>query len=176
MKPAYLIVHHTGGSDANPLQDSSNFSFADCEVLHKQRFNFKSSLGFYTGYQYFIDKSGKVWQARKDDEEGAHTIGYNTSSIGICLAGNFDATLPTNPQINALRTLLQAKMKQWNIPLSHIHPHRWAAKKTCYGRRLSDTWAQNVAHEDPALIESLKKQIAELQAQLTELLRFRGLA
>ena len=79
-KPEYIIVHHAGGSDANPLQDSSNFSFLQCENLHKERFNMKSSLGFWTGYQYFIEKNGKVYRARADDEEGAH--GRNARRYG----------------------------------------------------------------------------------------------
>ena len=168
--PLFIICHHSGGSDANPLQDSSNFTFKDCEELHKKRFNFKSSLGFWTGYQYFIEKDGKLYQARKDTETGAHTIGYNNSSIGICMAGNFDVSLPTNAQINALRALLQKKTKEWNIPYTSIHPHRWAANKTCYGRSLHDTWAMELAMENPdeisklqALLEYLKQKLKELK-------------
>ena len=174
MKPDWIIVHHSGGSDLNPLQDSSDFTFAQCEALHKQRFNLRSFLGFYTGYQYYIDKTGKVWHARLDTETGAHTIGFNTSSIGICLAGNFDATLPTDAQVNALRTLLQEKMKQWCIPLANIVPHRFAAPKTCYGKRLSDEWARIIASEDPAEIERLTKQLQELKEMLEQLIRLKG--
>ncbi len=143
-KPLYLIVHHSGGSDSNPLADSSNFTFAQCEQLHKEKFNFKSALGFWSGYQYYIEKSGKLYQARKDDEEGAHTIGKNSSSIGICLAGNFDATLPTQPQIDTLTKLLKEKMAQWNIPKENIVPHRSFANKTCYGMKLKDDWARKL--------------------------------
>lgn len=155
--PQYIFVHHTGGSDANPLQDSSGFTFQQCDELHKQRFDLISSLGSYVGYQYYIEKDGSVHQARKDDEEGAHTIGYNFNSIGICLAGNFDATLPTNAQIDALRTLLQQKTAQWGIPLTNIHPHRWAANKTCYGTKLSDTWASELLNSQNTQTEEISR-------------------
>lgn len=149
--PKWLIVHHAGGSDADPLQDSSNYTFEMCNQDHKIRFNMMSSLGFYVGYQYFIDKKGIVRQARKDTEEGAHTIGHNTDSIGICLAGNFDATLPTDAQIASLKRLLETKMKEWNIPSSNIVPHRRFAVKTCYGKKLADDWAQKLL--SPAIME-----------------------
>jgi len=139
--PKYLIIHHTGGSDSNPLQDSSNFTFEQCNQQHKIAFNMISSLGFYVGYHYYISKDGTVKQARLDTDEGAHTIGYNNQSLGICLAGNFDATMPTDAQINSLRTLLTQKSTQYNISLANIVPHRKFAKKTCYGNKLADNWA-----------------------------------
>lgn len=142
--PQFLIVHHAGGSDANPLQDSSNFTFDQCNELHKQRFNFISSLGFYVGYHYYIEKNGAVKQARADDEEGAHCIGYNTKSLGICLAGNFDVTSPTADQIDSLTNLLQSKLEQYSIPLDNIVPHRAFSKKTCYGSLLSEDWARKL--------------------------------
>lgn len=140
--PKYLIIHHTGGSDINPLQDSSGFTFEQCNEQHRLSFNFKSSLNFYIGYQYYIDRFGTVKQGRADDEEGAHTIGRNNESIGICLAGNFDLTLPTDVQKAALTDLLKRLSTKWNIPLENIVPHRKFAVKTCYGKRLADDWAR----------------------------------
>lgn len=149
-KPQFLIVHHTGGTDADPLADTSHHTFEIVNEYHRQLWNFKSSLGFYIGYQYFIDINGKVTQGRADTDEGAHTIGKNLSSLGICLAGNFDATMPTKAQIDALKTLLKAKMSQYSIPLANVVPHRTFASKTCYGKHLSDTWAQELLKEAPA--------------------------
>jgi hypothetical protein len=147
MSPQFIIVHHTGGSDANPLQDSSNFTFKQCEEQHKISFNFRSSLGYYCGYQYYIEKNGALYKAREDDEEGAHTINYNKSSIGVCLAGNFDLTMPTSAQIATLKDLLYKKVAQWSIPRDNIVPHRKFANKTCFGRKLPDTWARDLILE-----------------------------
>jgi N-acetylmuramoyl-L-alanine amidase len=139
--PIYLIVHHSGGTDQNPLQDSSNYTVEMCDADHKVRFNMLSRLGHYCGYHYFIDKSGIITQTRMDDEEGAHTIGHNLESLGICLAGNFDATLPTDAQIKTLSKLLTDKVAKFNIPLGNIIPHRHFAQKSCYGNKLADNWA-----------------------------------
>ena len=136
----YIIIHHIGGTDLNPSFDTSNQSFEVVNEYHRQKWDFKSAFGFYLGYQYFIDKYGKVTQARRDDETGAHTIGQNNSSIGICLAGNFDVTLPTPEQVEALKVLVISLKDKYNIRLENIVPHRHFAKKTCFGTLLSDDW------------------------------------
>jgi len=142
-----LIVHHTGGSASNPLADSSNFTFEQCNTLHKKQFNFISSLGFYVGYHYYIEKNGTLKQASLNTDLGAHTIGKNAESIGICLAGNFDLTLPTSAQISTLVNLLESLSKVYNIPKENIVPHRRFAIKTCYGQRLMDDWARKLLNK-----------------------------
>lgn len=146
--PKYLIVHHTGGTDFDPLADSSNQTFEVVNEYHRNApavwLGEYSSLGYAIGYTYFIDKTGKVTQGRADTDEGAHCKGYNTQSIGICLAGNFDATMPTQEQIDALKKLVAIKMDQYKISLSKVVPHRTFASKTCFGRLLPDDWVQKL--------------------------------
>lgn len=165
--PKYIIVHHTGGTDTNPLADTSHHTFDIVNSWHKKLWEFKSSLGYYIGYHYFIDKQGNIKQGRADTDEGAHTIGMNESSIGICLAGNFDATLPTKEQEKSLGKLLSELCKKHGIPLGNIVPHRAFAQKTCYGKRLEDNWAmkQAVAYQ----LELIKEK---LQTILKKLLTF----
>jgi N-acetylmuramoyl-L-alanine amidase len=152
--PEYLIIHHTGGTDAYPLADSSNQTFEDVNAYHRTAPNvwlgYLSSLGYAIGYHYYIDKKGKVTQGRADTDEGAHCIGYNRVSLGICLAGNFDATMPTPEQIEALKHLVVQKQLVYNIPLSKVLPHRTFAQKTCYGRLLPDNWVQMLLTAPPA--------------------------
>lgn len=166
-KPEFIIVHHTGGTDADALADTSNHRFEDVNAWHKQNPNVNlgepSSLGYYIGYHYFIDKNGKVTQGRADKDEGAHTFGYNARSIGICLAGNFDLTLPTQAQVDALTSLLKQKMDTYKLPIESIMPHRHFAAKTCYGKKLSDTWAQSLVKQKP-----VQNSRAELQALITQ--------
>lgn len=147
--PKWLIVHHTGGTQANPLADTSHHTFEVVNNWHRQLWNFRSTLGRYIGYHYFIDKSGKITHGRADGDEGAHCIGYNRSSIGICLAGNFDATLPTKEQEHALSELLHTLMATHNIGKDKIVPHRRFSNKTCYGRKLDDDWARRLVEANP---------------------------
>lgn len=148
MSPQFIIVHHSGGTASNPLADSSNYTVAMCDRDHKARGFGISSLGYHVGYQYIIEKDGKVTQCRKDDEEGAHTIGKNDKSIGIMLSGNFDLTLPTTAQVDSLRKLLLQKIEQWKIHPNLILAHRhFTESKTCYGKKLSDSWARDLVKQ-----------------------------
>lgn len=151
-----IIIHHTGGTDADPLADTSGHTFKTVDAYHKTKFNFKSSLGHYIGYHYFIDKTGETTKGRDESEAGAHTIGHNMD-IGICLAGNFDATMPTEAQVTALKTLIGDIKSRHTI--EKVVPHRHFAKKSCYGMNLTDDWAANLT-EDP--IEELKRQVERL--------------
>jgi len=138
----FLIVHHTGGTNFNPLLDTSHHTFEMVKAWHIAK-------GWDTiGYHYFIEKNGKIWHGRPDNSEGAHALGYNLKSIGICLAGNFDLTLPTQEQINSLKTLLSTLREKYNIPLEKIVPHRAFSNKTCYGSKLPDNWARSMAGQN----------------------------
>jgi N-acetylmuramoyl-L-alanine amidase len=156
MKIHFLIIHHTGGTESNPIADTSNQTFDDVNSWHRVDPNVwlgrLSSLGYAIGYHYFIDKTGKVTQGRNDYEQAAHAKGYNNNSwdppehsaIGICLAGNFDVSFPTSEQIKSLTLLLTQKVGEYGIPISNIVPHRYVANKSCYGRNLPDDWAANL--------------------------------
>lgn len=174
--PEYLVVHHTGGTDRDPLANTSNHKFETVDGWHRHLWNFRSSLGHYIGYHYFIDKTGKATQGRADNEEGAHTKGMNRRSIGICLAGNFDATIPTKEQEETLRLLLKRLAKKYNIPKGNIVPHRRFANKSCFGRRLTDTWASDLLDEKQADTRTplTEYSIVELFAELRRRVREMG--
>ena len=54
-KPTFLCLHHTGLSHSkNPNQFYSNNNY------HKALWQFKSSLGYYLGYNYEISKRSTV--------------------------------------------------------------------------------------------------------------------
>ncbi len=178
--PKYIILHHTGGTDADPLADTSNQTFEVVNAWHRQNPNVwlgkLSSLGYAIGYTYFIDKTGKLTQGRSDTEQSAHTQGYNNNpwdvpehaSIGICLAGNFDLTFPSQAQIATLKSLLTSKMIQYSIPIANIVPHRTFANKTCYGRNLPNNWGQTLV-SPPAIQTSClaqEKIIAEQKVKI----------
>lgn len=137
--PKWIIVHHTAGTQSDTFEDVNRW--------HKERWpNFVSALGYHIGYHYFIDATGSVTQGRAETEEGAHTIGKNTESIGICLAGNFSrpGEIPTEEQERKLVELVQEIQKRWNIPNENIVPHRKFAATECYGKNLDDNWVQSL--------------------------------
>src|SRR3990167_6813699 len=155
-----LIVHHTGGTDANPLADTSHHTAEMIRQWHLAK-------GWDDiGYNWVIEKTGKIVKGRDEKKSGAHTIGWNTMSIGVCLSGNFDATLPTPEQISSFKKLyLELRQRYPILTPETVFPHRKFAQKTCYGKKLTDYWAANLAREAlnaPNPKEEIKKQIIAL--------------
>jgi len=141
MTPQHIVVHHS----ITPRDQDPNRAEQGINNTHKERFNFKSSLGWYVGYQYIIYGNGEIRQYRKDSEPGAHTKeqDMNYQSIGVCLTGNFDAEMPSPQQVATLTKFLKDKSKQ--LIIKSILPHRhYAPYKSCYGNKLKDDWASSL--------------------------------
>ena len=180
--PIYLIIHHSGGSEADPTTDTSNHTFEIVNEWHRQNpkinLGYPSSLGFFIGYHFFIEKTGKTTQGRDELEIGAHVVGMNDKSIGICLAGNFDRlpslpnSKPTKEQEESLKKLLKELSLKYNILPDKVVPHRYFANRTCYGKNLPDNWARNLFREEIAPdIEELKRQKQSLMEKIIETLK-----
>ena len=118
----------------------NNDQFKANDNYHKAKWNLKSSLGYYLGYNYEISAKGKVRQARKDGEFTAACYQDNMNDgrcIHICLDGNFDIEKPTPAQIYALRDLLRKLVKNNNlIKRENIVYHNEYANKSCPGENL----------------------------------------
>jgi len=153
--PRWIIVHHTGGTDKYPLADTSHHTAEIIEQWHLS----KGWDGI--GYHFVIEKDGKIARGRPEHYHGAHTRGKNLSSIGIVLTGNFDAFLPTKAQQEALKEVLEYLVKKYRISKKKIVPHRKFARKTCYGRKLSDDWARKLLQEENCLKKYSNEQLLQ---------------
>ena len=81
----------------------------------------------YTGYHYYITRSGHTYQTRHENLKGAHAKGYNAHSIGVCYEGGLDehgaaADTRTPAQKRSLLALLRAIKADW--PDALILGHR----------------------------------------------------
>ncbi len=152
-RPNKIIVHHDGVSRVGP-------SFGVVNEYHQSLRFPKSTLGFYCGYHYWIERDGSLRQARCDDEPGAHTVGQNWSSIGIGLAGNFDVAMPSPEQEKALGDLVFQLCTEHKILFTAVYPHRMYAEKSCYGANLHDQWAA---------LQGLYSAFAHIQVQIESL-------
>ena len=165
-KPSKVITH-TAASSTTATQ-------FDCDVWHKERWpgftskvfvNPKTGIGWHVGYHIWINWDGSWVQTRAFYEEGAHCLGQNTSSIGVCFAGNGDIHEPSDAQVKAWREEVWPQIHNAfpAIKTNNIYPHRKYANKTCHGSLLSDTYYADVLHTD-------SDNRAKLQAQLIQLL------
>lgn len=150
--PTAIITHHALSRKEHTVHD--------VEQWHRQRWpEFVSRTGWHVGYHYVIDWDGTTTQCREHDEEGAHTIGMNKSSIGVCFMGNNDLHYPSEAQIAAWNVLFEKLNAAY--PNAIYAPHRrYAAYKSCHGKLLTDDYWHRQGLM--SLIEQLKRLLAKL--------------
>lgn len=88
------------------------------------------------GYHFAIDPSGRVWQARPLDWQGAHVKDNNDGNLGIVVFGNYEQIRPTAASLQSLDELLSYGMRRFSIPLSKVHTHRELRPTACPGQNL----------------------------------------
>ena len=92
------------------------------------------------GYHFVIYLDGTIKKGRPIEESGAHCLGQNKNSIGICYIGGIDKNgqpkdTRTAAQVRAMDNLLKDLLKelrfiQPDLTIS-VHGHREFANKAC---------------------------------------------
>jgi len=131
----YLVLHHSLTSD--------NVLLADSIAIRK--YHMETNGWADIGYHYVIEKvAGIVTTSvgRPLQNSGAHCIeaGMNEKSIGICVVGNFDETLPSLDLTKYVAQLCMAFMVNYNIPAWKVIGHRDAGMMAGFDwRRIGST-------------------------------------
>ena len=87
------------------------------------------------GYHYVVGLDGTTHVGRPESEMGAHCLGQNLHSIGVCYVGGLDrdtlqpADTRTPLQRAALRKLVEELKVRY--PGATVHAHREFAAKAC---------------------------------------------
>ena len=72
------------------------------------------------GYHYVVDLDGRLWQGRNLIEAGAHVVGHNAHSLGICLVGGAELDAQYTPaQWATLAELVTRLATHLGVPLQH---------------------------------------------------------
>jgi len=137
--PKRIIIHHSG---------------TDTGDVHTFRNHHVNVNGWNdVGYHYVITREGALQKGRAENVVGAHTLGHNQDTIGICLVGNFNNYTPNDQQINTLIKIIKdIRSRYGDIPVGY---HRDFGSTSCPGnlfpvdlinQRLSEThdhWAED---------------------------------
>ncbi|MCX4847611.1 N-acetylmuramoyl-L-alanine amidase [Streptomyces sp. NBC_00893] len=85
------------------------------------RYHVKSSGWRDIGYNFAVDKCGNIYEGRAGGVTkavlGAHTLGFNTNSMGIAVLGTFTKSNPPAAAVNAV-----AKLTAWKLGLFGANP------------------------------------------------------
>ena len=104
-----IIVHGDVNEDADALLDYGR-------KVDPQR-------GFAPGYHFYIDREGKVKQGAPVDRITNHTLGENSDSIGIVIAGADEGKMPTPKQEASARALISGLGKTFGIDSANVYGH-----------------------------------------------------
>jgi len=118
MRPIHTIIVHCSATESGTVESIRRY--------HK-RVNGWSDIG----YHYVIYPNGVVITGRPIEQVGAHCVGANAGSIGICLIGN---RAFSDAQFKSLRKLVCQLKKTYKITRVAGHrdfPSAKKQKKTC---------------------------------------------
>ena len=119
MRPINWIILHCSDSDV-----SAHDKIETIRQWHMGERNFSD-----VGYHFFIQKNGVTVKGGDEVKVGAHVMGHNKDSIGICLSGKHDFTAA---QFKSLEILLIELCGKYELEKMDILGHSdLDGKKTC---------------------------------------------
>ncbi len=111
-------IHHSASGNG--------YSQADVPALIRSFYKYHThSLGWSDiAYNFLVDSFGSIWEGRyggiDQPVRGAHTLGFNASSTGICVIGNLDTVQPTAATLDSL-----SRVAGWKLAMYDRDPQGW---------------------------------------------------
>lgn len=136
--PMHMIVHHSAGTN-----NASDWAAVVRSIWHQHAIiNNWADIG----YHYLIDPNGIIYSGRSPQERGAHFCQTNGNTLGICILGDFNSTLPMEEALlNTAQLIARYSCSQVFDPLEgsyhldsdqflpHISGHRDGCVTDCPG-------------------------------------------
>ena len=77
------------------------------------------------GYNFLVDRFGRIWTGRaggaRRPVRGAHTLGFNSTSAGVAVIGNFELTRPSDRVLDAVAAVAAWKLQRFDRdPLGNV--------------------------------------------------------
>lgn len=125
-----IIIHHS----ASPVSTTVH----QIDTWHKDR-GWKC-----IGYHFVCLEDGTIAEGRNINRRGAHTLGYNKHSIGICVTGNFQDYHCPKPRFDKLMAFVGELIKQYDLSWDHVFYHKQFANTLCCGHFLIEQIKQHL--------------------------------
>jgi len=113
-------VHHTA--------TSNTYAQADVPAMIRSMYKYHThSLGWSDlAYNFLVDNFGTIWEGRYGGVDqpvrGAHTLGFNNSSTGFSMIGNYDSAQPSSAMLGSL-----AQLAAWKLASYGRDPQGWTS-------------------------------------------------
>jgi len=130
--PKYIVIHHSKSYDQ---------VVRDFEAIRHYHVDVRGWDDI--GYHFIIERVEsqiQILRGRDVYKEGAHALGFNSVSIGICVVGDYDLRSWDVPKVQKLIDLVKALRLTFNIDRDKVIGHRetyelrgLAQEKSCPG-------------------------------------------
>lgn len=120
------FVHHSASGN--------NYTCKQAPALLRSlyRYHVVSSGWRDLGYNFAVDKCGTVYEGRAGGVGkavlGAHTMGFNSDSMGIAVLGSYSSTAPPKAAVDAV-----ARLTAWKLGLFGANPRAKTTLKSAGG-------------------------------------------
>jgi hypothetical protein len=128
-------VHHT--------VNSNTYAKRDVAGLIRGMYRYHThNLGWSDiGYNFLVDRFGRTWVGRAGGwwrpVRGAHTLGFNSTSCGVAVIGNFETTRPSEKVLAAVAALAAWKLDKYDRnPRGRIRVTSEGSDKYAAGERV----------------------------------------
>ncbi|MGW1210749.1 peptidoglycan recognition protein family protein [Streptomyces sp. NPDC002499] len=105
------FVHHTDTGNGYKCSQAASV------IRGIYRYHVKSMGWRDIGYNFLVDKCGTIYEGRAGGVAkpvlGAHTLGFNTKSMGIAVLGSFGSAKPPTAAVKAIARLTAWKLGIW---------------------------------------------------------------
>ncbi|MFI8261649.1 peptidoglycan recognition protein [Streptomyces sp. NPDC085665] len=122
------FVHHSASGNNYACKD------APAVLRSLYRYHVVSSGWRDLGYNFAVDKCGTVYEGRAGGVAkavlGAHTMGFNTDSMGVAVLGTYTSTTPPAAAVKAV-----AQLTAWKLGLFNRDPRSKTTLKSGGGNR-----------------------------------------
>lgn len=130
----HLVLHHTAFATSGIGGRTLAAESAHMRAIQRWHLD----RGWATvGYHFVVAPSGRVFRGRPVDRLGAHVLGHNAGTVGICLMGNFELERPTPEALSSLAHVRAALVPGGAAVALRAHrDHRGHERSACPGRHL----------------------------------------
>ncbi|MGW2235335.1 peptidoglycan recognition protein family protein [Streptomyces sp. NPDC001759] len=109
------FVHHTASGNGYRCSQAASV------IRGIYRYHVRSMGWRDIGYNFLVDKCGNIYEGRAGGVAkpvlGAHTLGFNTNSMGVAVLGTFGSTKPPAAVLKAI-----ARLTAWKLGLYGANP------------------------------------------------------
>ncbi|WP_309647958.1 N-acetylmuramoyl-L-alanine amidase [Nocardioides sp.] len=101
-------VHHTVSTNTYAKEDVAGL------IRGMYRYHTQNLGWSDLGYNFLVDRFGRTWEGRAGGAakavRGAHTLGFNDTSTGVSVIGNFELVEPGRPIVDAIAAIAAWKL------------------------------------------------------------------